>query len=91
MADEIVIQPQPRAWLESSILRPYVSAYGEHLCPGRSRSTAWWSRRSRSEMARSQEARHLQIIVVAPTGFYSSDRRHASARHTLSYFEAPAA
>ena len=60
-------------------------------CRGRSRSTAWWSRWTRSEMARSQEARHSLIIVVAPTGFYSSDRRHASGRHTLSYFEAPAA
>jgi site-specific recombinase XerD len=31
MHHEIVIQPQPRAWLENSILQPYVSRYGEHL------------------------------------------------------------
>ena len=35
MADEISIQPQPRAWLASSVLEPYVSAYGEHLQRGR--------------------------------------------------------
>jgi integrase/recombinase XerD len=31
MQREIVVQPQPRAWLEDSILQPYVSQYGEHL------------------------------------------------------------
>lgn len=31
MHQEIVVQPQPRAWLENSILQPYVSRYGEHL------------------------------------------------------------
>ncbi|MDL2411008.1 hypothetical protein PY650_36940, partial [Rhizobium calliandrae] len=31
MQKMIVIQPQPRAWLEGSILQPYVSQCGEHL------------------------------------------------------------
>ncbi|MER9874972.1 site-specific integrase [Mesorhizobium sp. M0195] len=31
MQKAIILQPQPRAWLEGSILRPYVSQYGEHL------------------------------------------------------------
>jgi hypothetical protein len=31
MHQEIVVQPQPRTWLENSILQPYVSRYGEHL------------------------------------------------------------
>ena len=35
MSQEIVIQPQPRAWLEDSILQPYVSRYGAHLRYGR--------------------------------------------------------
>ena len=35
MAAEISIQPQPCAWLESSVLEPYVSAYSEHLHRGR--------------------------------------------------------
>ncbi|MCF8506814.1 MAG: tyrosine-type recombinase/integrase [Caulobacter sp.] len=35
MSQEIVIQPQPRAWLEDSILQPYVSRYGAHLRRGR--------------------------------------------------------
>ena len=32
MSKEIVVQPQPRAWLEDSVLQPYVSRYGAHLC-----------------------------------------------------------
>ncbi|MGE3703607.1 MAG: tyrosine-type recombinase/integrase [Hyphomicrobiaceae bacterium] len=35
MSQEIVVQPQPRAWLEDSILQPYVSRYGTHLRRGR--------------------------------------------------------
>lgn len=35
MCQEIVVQPQPRAWLEDSILQPYVSKYGAHLRHGR--------------------------------------------------------
>ena len=31
MRREIVVQPPPRLWSEASILRPYVSQYGEHL------------------------------------------------------------
>jgi site-specific recombinase XerD len=31
MQKRIVIQPRPRAWLEGSILQPYLSQYGEHL------------------------------------------------------------
>lgn len=31
MQKAITLQPQPRAWLEDSILRPFVSQYGEHL------------------------------------------------------------
>ena len=31
MSEEIVVQPQPRAWLEESVLQPYVSRYGAHL------------------------------------------------------------
>lgn len=31
MQNVIIIQPQPRAWLEGSILRPYVSHYAEQL------------------------------------------------------------
>lgn len=31
MSKEIVVQPQPRAWLEDSVLQPYVSRYGAHL------------------------------------------------------------
>ena len=31
MRREIVVQPRPRPWSEASILRPYVSQYGEHL------------------------------------------------------------
>ena len=34
MSQEIVVQPQPRAWLEDSILQPYVSRYGAHLRRG---------------------------------------------------------
>jgi len=32
MSKEIVVQPQPRALLEDSVLQPYVSEYGAHLC-----------------------------------------------------------
>lgn len=35
MSQEIIIQSQPRAWLENSILQPYVSQYGAHLSRGR--------------------------------------------------------
>jgi len=35
MSQEIVIQSQPRLWLEDSILQPYVSRYRAHLCRGR--------------------------------------------------------
>ncbi|MGP6156643.1 MAG: site-specific integrase [Vulcanimicrobiaceae bacterium] len=35
MSEEIVIKPQPRAWLEESVLQPYVSRYGAHLRHGR--------------------------------------------------------
>jgi site-specific recombinase XerD len=35
MAEEIIVQPQPRGWLEHSILQPYVLRYGEHLGRGR--------------------------------------------------------
>jgi integrase len=35
MPKEIVVQPQPRAWLEGSVLQPYVSRYGAHLSRGR--------------------------------------------------------
>lgn len=31
MSKEIVVQAQPRAWLEGSVLQPYVSRYGAHL------------------------------------------------------------
>jgi site-specific recombinase XerD len=31
MQKAIILQPQPHAWLEDSILRPYVSQYREHL------------------------------------------------------------
>ena len=31
MQKAIIVQPQPRAWLEGSILRPYVSKYEEYL------------------------------------------------------------
>ena len=34
MQKAIDVQPQPRAWLEGSILRPYVSQYREHLQRG---------------------------------------------------------
>ena len=35
MSQEIVVQPQPRAWLEDSVLQPYASRYGAHLRRGR--------------------------------------------------------
>lgn len=35
MPKEIVVQPQPRAWLEDSVLQPFVSRYGAHLRRGR--------------------------------------------------------
>ncbi len=35
MSQEIVIQSQPRLWLEDSILQPYVLRYGAHLRRGR--------------------------------------------------------
>lgn len=35
MSKEIVVQPQPRAWLEDSVLQPYVSRYGARLRRGR--------------------------------------------------------
>ena len=35
MSQEIVVQAQPRTWLEDSILQPYVSRYGAHLRRGR--------------------------------------------------------
>ncbi len=31
MSHEIVVRPQPRAWLEDSVLQPYVSRYGAYL------------------------------------------------------------
>jgi integrase/recombinase XerD len=31
MSDEIIIQPQPRAWLQESVIEPYVSSYGAYL------------------------------------------------------------
>lgn len=40
MSQEIVVQPQPRMWLEGSVLHPYVSGYEAHLRRGRyARST----------------------------------------------------
>ncbi|MHB8414565.1 MAG: hypothetical protein ACYDB1_04155 [Acidiferrobacteraceae bacterium] len=35
MSKEIIIQPQPRAWLQDSVLEPYVLRYGAHLSRGR--------------------------------------------------------
>jgi integrase/recombinase XerD len=35
MAEEIVIQPQQRAWLQHSVLQDYVTAYSDHLHRGR--------------------------------------------------------
>ncbi len=35
MAEEIIIQPQQRAWLQHSVLQGYVTAYSEHLHRGR--------------------------------------------------------
>lgn len=35
MSKEIIIQPQPRAWLQDSVLEPYVLRYGVHLSRGR--------------------------------------------------------
>jgi integrase/recombinase XerD len=35
MAEAVILQPQPRSWLEHSILQPYVAGYGEHLGRGR--------------------------------------------------------
>ncbi len=35
MSKEIVVQPQPRGWLEDSVLQSYVSRYGAHLRRGR--------------------------------------------------------
>jgi integrase len=35
MAEETVIPPQPRAWLQHSILQDYAAAYSEHLHRGR--------------------------------------------------------
>src|ERR1700687_1304646 len=35
MTEKITVQRQPRAWLEQSVLQPYVSGYGAHLCRGR--------------------------------------------------------
>ena len=35
MAEEIIVQPQPHAWLERSILQPYVLRFGAHLHRGR--------------------------------------------------------
>jgi integrase/recombinase XerD len=35
MAEEIIVQPQPRTWLERSILQPYVLRFGAHLHRGR--------------------------------------------------------
>ena len=35
MSKEIIIQPQPRAWLQDSVLEPYVLRYGVHLNQGR--------------------------------------------------------
>lgn len=35
MSQQIIVQPQPRMWLENSILQPYVWRYGAHLRRGR--------------------------------------------------------
>src|SRR6516164_6104483 len=35
MTGAIIVRPQPRAWLERSVLQPYVSAFEEHLDSGR--------------------------------------------------------
>jgi hypothetical protein len=35
MSKEIVIQPQPRAWLQESFIEPYVSRYEAYLSRGR--------------------------------------------------------
>ncbi|MHB1552075.1 MAG: site-specific integrase [Vulcanimicrobiaceae bacterium] len=35
MSEEIIIQPQPRAWLQDSVLEPYVLRYSVHLSRGR--------------------------------------------------------
>jgi integrase/recombinase XerD len=35
MAEEIIIQSQPRAWLEHSVLHGYIPAYSDHLHRGR--------------------------------------------------------
>lgn len=34
MSDEIIIQRHPRTWLDDSVLRPFVSRYGQHLQHG---------------------------------------------------------
>ena len=46
MQRESVVQPRPRAWLEASILRPYVLQYGEHLQLRRYAPSPSYSRRS---------------------------------------------
>ena len=35
MTGAIIVRPQPRAWLERSVLQPYVSTFEEHLDSGR--------------------------------------------------------
>jgi len=35
MSHEIIVQRQPRTWLDDSVLRPFVSRYGAHLQLGR--------------------------------------------------------
>lgn len=35
MSHDIVVHPQPRMWLEDSVLQPYVSRFGAHLRRGR--------------------------------------------------------
>ena len=35
MTEPVILQPQPRAWLEHSVLQPYVAGYGKHLGRGR--------------------------------------------------------
>ena len=35
MTGAIIVRPQPRAWLERSVLQPYVPTFEEHLDSGR--------------------------------------------------------
>ncbi len=66
MAEEIIIQPRQRAWLQHSVLQDYVTAYSDHLHRGRCALTT----------------RRIYLCCVAHFAHWLTIGHHAGARQS---------